>query len=144
MGTEENKAIVRRWIEHRTNEAVVSELLTDDFVFRTMHRSPAAIIYTWNRQQFMAAPKATASVLKKPIVMKVVGMIGEGDQVAVETEGDGELHNGKRYANAYHFVFVLRGGKIAEVREYSCSHLIAECFGAFDPNNPRASRAAQP
>ena len=50
--------------------------------------------------------------------------------------------SGKRYNNAYHFVFKLRDGKFTEVREYSCSHLAQNCFGAIEPGNPEASRMA--
>ena len=83
-----------------------------------------------------------STLLKTPIVMHIVGMIAEGDEVAVEADTDAELNNGKRYNNAYHFVFVMCGGLIDEVREYCCSYLVEQCFGEFNPNNPAASRAA--
>ncbi len=42
----------------------------------------------------------------------------EGDRVAVETESYAELKNGRVYNNLYHFVFEVRDGKIASVKEY--------------------------
>lgn len=42
----------------------------------------------------------------------------EGDRVAVETESYAELTNGRIYNNRYHFVFVLRDGRIEQVKEY--------------------------
>src|SRR3546814_9416410 len=76
----------------------------------------------WYRYQFAAARAAMSSVMKAPIQLSIAGMIGEGDDVAVEAETDSEMLNGRRYNNRYHFVFRLRDGKFCEVREYSCSH----------------------
>jgi len=42
----------------------------------------------------------------------------EGERVAVETESYAELKNGRVYNNLYHFVFEVRDGKIASVKEY--------------------------
>lgn len=42
----------------------------------------------------------------------------EGDRVAVETESYAELKNGRVYNNHYHFVFVVRDGKVAQIKEY--------------------------
>lgn len=42
----------------------------------------------------------------------------EGDRVAVETESYSELNNGRIYNNLYHFVFVVRDGKITQVKEF--------------------------
>lgn len=144
MSEHDTKRIVRTWFDavNRADEAAILSLLAEDFVFLSMARSPSWLIHRWNGPTFAAAPRAMAGLLKTPIVMNIVGMIAEGDQVAVEADTDAELINGKRYNNAYHFVFVLRDGLISDVREYCCSYLVEECFGEFDPNNPRSSRAA--
>jgi ketosteroid isomerase-like protein len=143
MSTETNKKTIRTWFDavNRGDEQSILALLTDDFVFKAMARSPEWIIYRWTGQEFAAAPKSLSTLLKTPIIMEIVGMIGEDNEVTVEAQTDAELKNGKRYNNAYHFVFVFRDGLISEVREYCCSHLVEECFGEFNPNNPSASRA---
>ena len=46
------------------------------------------------------------------------GMVAEGDKVAVEAESFGVLGNGRTYNNFYHFLFTIRDGKIAAVKEY--------------------------
>jgi ketosteroid isomerase-like protein len=38
--------------------------------------------------------------------------------VAVETESYAELNNGRIYNNDYHFLFIVRDGKIHQVKEY--------------------------
>ncbi len=144
MSTETHKQIIRDWFKavNAADETAIMALLTPDFQFKAMARAPQWLIYRWGGQEFAAAPKAMSTLLKTPIVMHIVGMIAEGDEVAVEADTDAELNNGKRYNNAYHFVFVMRDGLISEVREYCCSYLVEQCFGEFNPNNPGASRAA--
>lgn len=46
------------------------------------------------------------------------GMIAEGDKVAVEAKGYAELLDGRKYDCQYHFLITIRGGKVADVREY--------------------------
>jgi ketosteroid isomerase-like protein len=45
-------------------------------------------------------------------------MTAEGERVAVETESYSELKNGRVYNNLYHFVFIVRDGKIHAVKEF--------------------------
>src|SRR4051812_6688162 len=60
--------------------------------------------------------------LESGLKMTVVGSIAEGDRVAVEVESSGDLRNGRRYRQQYHFLIVLREGKIAAVHEYLDTH----------------------
>ena len=146
MSTEQNKAVVRTWFDavNRGDEPAILATLSEDFAFVAMARSPEWLKYRWGRQEFAAAPRAMSTLMKTPVVMEIVGMLAEGDSVAVEAKTDSLLNNGKVYDNAYHFVFVIRDGLITEVREYCCSYLVEDVFGEFNPNNPKASRAAQP
>jgi ketosteroid isomerase-like protein len=45
-------------------------------------------------------------------------LIGEGDTVALEWRVRARTARGREYANAYCGLFVVRDGRIAEVREY--------------------------
>ncbi|MCW0212305.1 MAG: nuclear transport factor 2 family protein [Pseudonocardia sp.] len=45
-------------------------------------------------------------------------LTAEGERVAAETESYSELSNGRVYNNLYHFVFIVRDGKIHAVKEY--------------------------
>lgn len=131
MSVEHNKQVVRDYIAavNRTNAAEISPFLTDDFVFHSMLRRPQWLRFSWPKENFINAPANMSAAMKKPIQMKILGMIGEGDKVAVEAESYGEMNNGKIYDNAYHFVFTFRDGKICEVKEYSCSFTANDVFG---------------
>ena len=45
-------------------------------------------------------------------------MTAEGDRVAIEAEGLGTHASGRVYHQHYHFLLVIREGKIAQMKEY--------------------------
>ena len=49
---------------------------------------------------------------------EILGMLVEGDRVAVELSSSGRLANGQPYQNRYHDLFELVDGRIALFREY--------------------------
>jgi uncharacterized protein len=54
--------------------------------------------------------------------MTVTGMLAEGDRLAMEVRSSGDLRNGRKYRQRYHFLMVFRDGKIEAVREYHDTH----------------------
>lgn len=56
--------------------------------------------------------------LQAGLRMTVTSAIAEGDKVAVEAVSAGDLKNGRRYRQEYHFLVEFRDGKISAVREY--------------------------
>ncbi len=48
----------------------------------------------------------------------IEGMTAEGDRVAIEAESHGEHESGRVYHNQYHFLMVIRDGRIQEFKEY--------------------------
>ena len=67
--------------------------------------------------------------LKDGLRMTVKSAIAEGDKVALEIVGRGELKNGRVYENEYHILMTFRDGKIAAVREYlDTQHVHATWF----------------
>jgi ketosteroid isomerase-like protein len=59
-----------------------------------------------------------AQLGERGLEMRVVGLVAEGDGVAAEVESIGDLRNGRRYRQQYHFLIRFRDGQIAAVREY--------------------------
>lgn len=144
MSVESNKAIVRSYFDavNTSDCAAILALTSEDFLFTTMARAPDWLQIEWGREAFSQVPPTMSQLMKAPICLDVLDMIGEGDKVTVEAETDGEMLNGRRYNNAYHFAFELADGKLRRVREYSCSYLAQSCFGAVEPGNPEASKMA--
>ena len=144
MGLEKNKEVVRQYFTaiNRGDEQAILDLTTEDFLFQTMARAPEWLLPKWRREEFAKVPATMSALMKSPIQLSIVGMIAEGDKVAVEAETDSEMLNGRRYNNRYHFVFEMADGKMRELREYSCSHLAQSCFGAVEPGDPGKSAMA--
>ena len=57
----------------------------------------------------------------------IVGMTSEGERVAIEARGSSPLTNGKTYNNIYHFLFIIRDGKIVQFNEY-CDTMASKVF----------------
>lgn len=133
MGIEQNKRAIERYFEcvNRADKAAILQCLTHDFVFQGMGRHPDWMRYRWDREAFADAPRDMSTKMKQPIRMNLLGMIAEGDRVAVQADSYCEMKNGKIYDNAYHFVFTLRDGQIAEVLEYCCTYTVFEVFGEY-------------
>jgi ketosteroid isomerase-like protein len=101
----------------------VLALMTDDVTWRVPGKpelSRAAGIYDKNRLRRLFNRMLAA--LEAGLQMTVTGSVAEGDRVAVEVESSGDLRNGRRYRQQYHFLIEFRDGKIAAVREYLDTH----------------------
>jgi uncharacterized protein len=59
---------------------------------------------------------------------EILGMTAEGDRVAVEAESRFHTVSGRLYNNQYHFLFVIRNGKIVRFNEYLDTALMLEHF----------------
>ena len=79
-------------------------------------------------------------IVKGPIKLTIKRMTAEDDRVAFEAESDAEVVNGKHYHNLYHFLAVVRDGKIREMKEYHDTRYAAEVFGDLIPTGASAQR----
>lgn len=48
----------------------------------------------------------------------IEGVTAEGERVAIEARSTAQTVNGLVYSNHYHFLVVVRGGRVVHVREY--------------------------
>jgi ketosteroid isomerase-like protein len=53
-------------------------------------------------------------------------LTAEDDRVAVEAESHGVHVSGKVYHNYYHFLMLMRAGKLVRLKEYMDTELITE------------------
>jgi ketosteroid isomerase-like protein len=63
--------------------------------------------------------------------IEVTGVTAEGDRVAIEATGRGRLRNGRDYDNSYHFLMIVRDGRVLSVREYMDSQHVADVFAGL-------------
>jgi len=117
---ERNKQIVTEFMEVFSGgdvETILSRL-TDDATWWVAGTIPG-ISGTKDKAAFAEMVSGiAASTTSGAIRLTPLAFTAEGDRVAVETESYTELTNGRVYNNLYHFLFTVRDGKIASVKEY--------------------------
>jgi hypothetical protein len=70
-------------------------------------------------------------LLPNGIEISIGAITAEDDRVAVEAESKATLVNGALYHNRYHFLFVVRDGRIHAVKEYlDTLHALSALTGA--------------
>jgi len=87
------------------------------------------------KDDIRAAVNGIYDVFPKGLTFKVMGMIAEGEKVAVEAESEGEHVSGQTYSNEYHFLFEFEGGKLIKLKEYMDTEKITDvlCAGQRPP-----------
>jgi len=131
MSAEDNKALVGRYFSHfarhQLDEAL--DLLTEDLVWWIVGKPrlyPNAGLKT--KADVARIFERVDAFLPNWIEFTVHHVMAEGDRVAAEVESRGVARGGKPYNNTFAFFFVIRDGKIAEVREYFDIMHAAEIF----------------
>ena len=121
MDIERNRAAAHRLFDRFTAGDIdgVMALMTDDATWLIPGKkelSPAAGLYT--RERIEKLFRRMLDGLAGGLHMTVSSSIAEGDRVALEVTSSGDLKNGRRYRQEYHFLIEFRDGKICAVREY--------------------------
>lgn len=70
--------------------------------------------------------EAFRDLIPDGLKVTIHSLLSEGDQVAVEFEGDAVLFNGTPYCNQYCMIFTLENDRIKRVNEYFCTILADE------------------
>ena len=92
-------------------------LMCDDSTHWTCGRLPR-FTHLWSKAEFCALLRSE-SPFKENLRLTIGQCIAEGDGVALEVVGEGVVAStGKLYRNTYCFIFTLREGKIAKIRQY--------------------------
>ena len=136
MGSiEENKQFVRDFFA-ALNAGDVERIVAayaEDGQLRTMGNT--LISGVASRDEIAAAAGGIYDVFPNGLRFTIKDMVAEGDKVAVEAESEGEHISGQTYANQYHFLFELRDGKLASLKEYMDTELVTDvlCGGQRPP-----------
>jgi ketosteroid isomerase-like protein len=118
MSVEENKKIIAKFLEDLSsgNGAAVLGTLADSATWWVAGNFPLS--GTKTKAQFAELVGSLGSNIEGGLRVTPTGITAEGDRVAVEAESYARMKNGKIYQNNYHFLFIVRDGKIQQVKEY--------------------------
>jgi ketosteroid isomerase-like protein len=122
MGVEQNKETVIRFLKSMETGTDYS-LACEDMRWWIPGRGYI------DRDQFQVLMGRVKHVLKTPVQVAIRHVTAEADRVAVEFDGHAELADGRAYDNTYHFLYILRDGKILEQREHANSAYAQTLFG---------------
>ena len=115
---EENKAVVLEFLKRFSagQFAPAFELLADDATWWVGGNFPLS--GTRSKMEMAELLKGVAANMPSGLTLTPKGITAEGERVAAEVESYGKHKNGRTYNNQYHFLFVVKDGKIHVVREY--------------------------
>jgi ketosteroid isomerase-like protein len=128
---EANKQVARRFIEAltRADSGTVAELYADD-----------ATRWTAGSLPFSGSSDKSTAVRDMDLILglfpdglefRILAMTAEGERVAIEAESHGQHVSGAPYHNEYHFLLVIRDGRIHEFKEYlDTQHALEVLVGA--------------
>lgn len=115
-----NKELVTRFLQDfsRGDVNAILDAMADDATWWTAGRIKG-MSGTASKEVFGSGlPNLLSACKNGRIEITPTAMTAEGDRVAVEAESNAETTTGREYRNQYHFLFEVRGGKIAAVKEY--------------------------
>jgi len=115
---ERNRQITREFFAALSSRDVakLAELYAEDFEIWTAGTLPFS--GTRGKAEALAGMDFVASLFPKGLHLEIVAMTAEGERVAVEAESHGIHASGRPYHNQYHFLVVIRDGKIRRFKEY--------------------------
>jgi len=118
MSAEDSKKVVLGFFESMNagNGAAIMGALADSATWWVAGNFPLS--GTKTKAQFGEMMGLLGSKIDGPLRVTPTGVTAEGDRVAVEAESYAKMKNGKTYQNKYHFLFLVRDGKIQQVKEY--------------------------
>ncbi len=118
MSVEDNKRLILGFFENLSagkGEAVMGAL-ADNATWWV--QGNFALSGTKTKAEFAALGAGLGAKIDGGMRVTPKGITAEGDRVAVEAESYAKMKNGKTYQNTYHFLFIVKGGKIEAVKEY--------------------------
>jgi uncharacterized protein len=134
MSAATNKATVQRiYAAMETGDrSVFGAAVSPDYIWRLAGHS------SWSRK--FEGQTAVRAELLKPLFARfasqyratLTSVIGDGNIVVAEVQGDVTTIGGERYNNEYCFVFHFENGLIVEIIEYCDLDLIERVLGTYE------------
>jgi len=117
-GAERNRQIAREFFDAitRADVARLDQLYADDFELWTAGSLPFSGSH--DKAQALEGMKMIASMFPRGLRFTITAMTVEGERVAIEAESDGVHASGRPYHNQYHFLMIVRDGRIRKFKEY--------------------------
>jgi ketosteroid isomerase-like protein len=121
---ERNKDLARRFIEaaNRNDALAIAAMYAEDGVHSVNGTTPISRSYT--KTEMIAAAGGIFAPFPEGLKFEIVGMIAEGDKVALETRSCGRHVSGAMYRNEYHWIMRFRDGQLVESKEYVDTQLV--------------------
>ena len=123
--TDKNKQITREFFEAlSTGSDKYLDFYTDDSIIWTAGNN--SIGGTRTKKEIINFAQNILSAFPSGISFNITGMTAEEEKVAVEVSGEAIHASGQTYNNQYHFLLIIKGGKISELKEYMDTQLAAK------------------
>ena len=120
----ENKQIAIKFFEALSSGAeTYLDFYNDDSIIWTAGNN--AISGSRTKKEVIDFAKGILDSFPDGIKFNVTGMTAENERVAVEVNGEAIHASGEPYNNQYHFLLVIKNGKIVELKEYMDTQLAA-------------------
>jgi ketosteroid isomerase-like protein len=115
---EANKQIARDFMDAMSSGEAerILGLYSDDVTIWTAGSLPFSGDH--DRAAAAALCEGLLGAFPEGLAFRIVAMTAEGERVAIEAEGRGTHASGKLYHQRYHFLLVIRDGKITQMKEY--------------------------
>jgi len=123
---EANKQIARDFMEAMSSGEAerILALYSDDVSVWTAGSLPFSGLH--DRREVAALCEGLLGAFPEGLRFSIQAMTAEGERVAIEAEGLGTHASGQVYHQRYHFLLVIRDGKIAQMKEYFDTELTRE------------------
>ncbi len=129
MSIEENKKIALAYFAERSaGDPRAFDRLADSATWMIMAKGPMGATKT--KDELKKILVQNTARFEAPVKLTVTGVTAEGDRVALEVQGYAKLKNGRTYENLYHFLFIVRDGKIQVGKEYCDFGYAAQVFSS--------------
>jgi ketosteroid isomerase-like protein len=133
--SESNKAIVTQFFNALNAgdvDFIVNSYAAEGCV-QTMGNTLISGIFS--KDQIAASAGGIFEVFPQGLRFTVLGMVAEGDKVAVEARSEGRHVSGRIYSNDYHFLFEFRDGSVLRLKEYMDTERVTDvlCAGQRPP-----------